>query len=613
MLKTIIAASMLLTSVAMAGKPRTINNVEWLISNADKILTITKVELTDTATIVSFHSENKPNEWIRILKTAFLIGDGGKHYAAKYGIGITLSKRMYMPETGTADFKVVFEPLPRKTMFIDFVEGKNQWQIWGIHQKGTKLPAPGRTYIQSMKLTDRQSFFRSGTGVIRGKFTGGKRPAMISCDVDNFYTGNTYVAAYDVSDDGTFEVEIPVDNPIFDNISCGQFYLAAGDTLDITIDNNGTVAYPTTHEYARLLDLTTNINPEIRISYLSYSKKQKEMSPVEYDKWIGREADRLMTVADYIAKRHNLSPRETHLWKTDILMRCGITLLDYPQTKENRELLNDTDNYTFLRRMPTDDLTCLSLPFAMYYFCNRYQYSTPIFYGKNNNFANDSDDEPIETDKTLFGTDRPSLFLQTTWLYTKSYEFAYGRNPADVLKRIDKRKKHVTFEPAKARLDEIKQELAAPPISTYTLQEDKIPESFRAIMEKYRGKYVYIDFWGITCGPCRVCIEKSQQLRDSLAKVDDIELVFITGERFSGKKPYEEYVAKHLKGEEVYRVTNDEYTRLMALFGFNGIPHYELMAPDGRMIQVKDLRSKFDMKFDLFMNFHNKLTESLTQ
>lgn len=60
---------MLIVMTAQGKKPRVIEQPEWLSSSCGKSLTVTRVEITDTATVLTFHSEYKPNN--RILLPTF--------------------------------------------------------------------------------------------------------------------------------------------------------------------------------------------------------------------------------------------------------------------------------------------------------------------------------------------------------------------------------------------------------------------------------------------------------------------------------------------------------------------------------------------------------------
>ena len=155
-----------------------------------------------------------------------------------------------------------------------------------------------------------------------------------------------------------------------------------------------------------------------------------------------------------------------------------------------------------------------------------------------------------------------------------------------------------TKQIAKQYLDEFKKQLTLPYLTmeaerilenthpekkekSYQLPEGKAADIFRNIIKKHLGKVLFVDFWATTCGPCRGGIEATAHLRKIYKDHPEFQLIYITGEKESPKKAYEEYVEKNLKGEASYYVTDTEYNYLRELFHFNGIPHYELVEKDG--------------------------------
>ena len=76
-------------------------------------------------------------------------------------------------------------------------------------------------------------------------------------------------------------------------------------------------------------------------------------------------------------------------------------------------------------------------------------------------------------------------------------------------------------------------------------------------------------------------IETTAQLRKDYKNHPEIQFIYITDERSSPRKTYDEYVAKNLEGEVSYRIGKNEFEYLRELFKFNGIPHYELIQKDG--------------------------------
>ena len=121
---------------------------------------------------------------------------------------------------------------------------------------------------------------------------------------------------------------------------------------------------------------------------------------------------------------------------------------------------------------------------------------------------------------------------------------------------------------------------------SYSLPEREATTLLKKITDKYKGKYVYLDFWSTFCGPCRANIESSKPWREELRNNPDFEFVYITGDKDSPQKQYDEYVAENLNGAEVYRVPQDEYNKYMDLFKFSGIPHYEALDRNGNVLKI---------------------------
>lgn len=116
---------------------------------------------------------------------------------------------------------------------------------------------------------------------------------------------------------------------------------------------------------------------------------------------------------------------------------------------------------------------------------------------------------------------------------------------------------------------------------SYQLPEGKATDIFRNIIKNHPNKVLFVDFWATSCGPCRGGIEATANLRKIYKNHPEFQFIYITGEKESPRKAYEEYVEKNLKGEASYYVTETEYNYLRELFHFNGIPHYELVEKDG--------------------------------
>ncbi len=593
----------LMTLAAVAKNVRVIDKPEVVLNGVAGTLTVTRVELSDTATVVSFHATYKPGWWIRIAKRSVLIDDAGKAYKARYGDGITLAKQFTMPEAGEADFRVVFDPLPRKTRFIDFSEGPGGWAIWGIHEAGTKMLKPSKKHLKAeadFRCTDDSRFFRKGNITIKGKF-GKKCPAVVEYSGRNPVVQEDHPQVFDVNEDSTFTAVIPVEYPVFGNIKCKNnwvwFYGEPGDTIHMTFDDEQDVTYAEGTRYAKLLALLSNHDADLRIPHSEMRKMVEEKPFGEYAKWCEEKCNELLSKADYFIVRFGLSPEESHLLKTEVRLRCAENLCCANLWRSDRYApdLMDHDSYLPLRRiLGEEDLRWLSHIGNIDILLNRFEFLNPMWVkvietSPTLKMEMATDSMRMAFDNKLFGKTTPSLLHQLTWTKSRNYNNDYNTNPQKADSIAEAHKALMTYPYLRQRLTEIQTAAKAPKNEAYTLPEGKATDVFNDIVKKYRGKYVFVDFWATTCGPCVGAIKSSQALRDSLSKRDDIELVFITSERSSPQQAYDKFVEENLKGEEVYRINDADWSRMMSLFKFLGIPNYEMVTPDGKiMSNIKD-------------------------
>lgn len=106
---------------------------------------------------------------------------------------------------------------------------------------------------------------------------------------------------------------------------------------------------------------------------------------------------------------------------------------------------------------------------------------------------------------------------------------------------------------------------------------------FEAMMEKFKGKVVYVDFWASWCGPCRSGIESIKPLKEEL-KDEDVVFVYITNQS-TPEKTWENMIPD-IKGEH-FRVSDDEWNFLSEKFNISGIPHYVLVDKTSQVVKPK--------------------------
>ena len=113
---------------------------------------------------------------------------------------------------------------------------------------------------------------------------------------------------------------------------------------------------------------------------------------------------------------------------------------------------------------------------------------------------------------------------------------------------------------------------------TPNTEADKV---FDAIISKYKGKVVFVDFWATWCAPCLSGIKKMVPLKEELEN-EDIVFLFIT-DQSSPEETYNNMIPT-IKGEH-YRVSTDEWNYLKIKFKISGIPHYSIVNKEGKVVE----------------------------
>ena len=290
-------------------------------------------------------------------------------------------------------------------------------------------------------------------------------------------------------------------------------------------------------------------------------------------------------------------------------LRFGASDMDrYHQLDSiSKAYLTDTTFYSLMREFPYNDTLMLAMPYKWALF-NRYKYD-PVYYRDsvsrvwNNDrviYANTSCDVDIingayylANDSRLFNSDEPSLmgkicFIQWIGDIIELYASILKDEPSTTADEVIAR----YFTSARSQIKDKRLESMADAVyEQFNLSRvpyKELPDCtgkrvLQSILDKYPGKYVYLDFWSTTCGPCISGIKNTFNNRHYIMtrKYDNFVMVFITDD---SQSRYEPFRKEWLEGAESYRISTDDYNALSGLFNFTAIPHHELITPDGRAL-----------------------------
>ncbi len=120
---------------------------------------------------------------------------------------------------------------------------------------------------------------------------------------------------------------------------------------------------------------------------------------------------------------------------------------------------------------------------------------------------------------------------------------------------------------------------------SYTIPDDTPGgETLKKIIAPYKGNVLFLDFWGIGCGPCRAGMMNQKPLLEKLSDKPFKALYIANADE--GLDACKNWLKKEeIKGEHIF-VSGDEWKLLSGLFNFSGIPFGVLISKDGKIIST---------------------------
>ena len=104
-------------------------------------------------------------------------------------------------------------------------------------------------------------------------------------------------------------------------------------------------------------------------------------------------------------------------------------------------------------------------------------------------------------------------------------------------------------------------------------------------LSEFSGKYILLDFWSLGCGPCMESIPEGNELAREFA--DRLAFVRLS---VDGEKTWKKVLKKVLKEEKSDCVEWNEFkpmgAGLSASYQVNGIPHFVLISPEAKVIDI---------------------------
>ena len=503
-----------------------------------------------------------------------------------------------------------------------------------VYDKIEVMNAPTmQEIVEANPWTVPADWFKTDTITIKGRIEDYDAEEFgftsMACYYDDVFEKDNTVLVLDIADDGTFCKKFLASYPVCNSfIADGSkvffnaipFFARPGETIDISVRKASFGRYECVYNNGSSRDVERWLRTSRKLEGVMKPLWKFEGTFDEANEVADEVWRRAMVRLQHVSRSEDYTPMEVQLALADFQANFGMDYIGcieriargltkseerdsvwYTEILDSAEWKKylDYETYAPMRRIDYDNPLLFACS-SYFLLQNRVQYAKPVredLYkgilseggGMEVNFENYSKKltNNLAALRKFMGADRENLTAQMCVYKEMAQEFDTWRNTDDLLDSLFPLYLDALKNPyIRQKAEQFRNRRLAQTDLATPLPDVPDAELIRNLNAKFPGRFLIIDFWGMTCGPCRAAIQASKELRARVAKRDDVKLIFIAGERTAeGSEAYHNYVNEWLADEVTVCLTNRDFDRLRELFQFNSIPHYETITPDGRRVR----------------------------
>ena len=598
------------------AKDRIVERPPFLAQSSSSI-EIDKIVMSDTVTTVYIKAFYRPKYWIKIATGSVLKDNNGNLYPVRKGIGITLDKEFWMPESGEAEFQLTFPPIPQNVTCLDFSEGdfEGAYKIWGIQlDKKTfskfKLPKDVTVTKADHKMTLPEPVVKYAKAILKGRILDYQKgmPNKGSLYFQDVIRDEAQEGKIRIQDDGTFyhEMNVFMVTPCMIRCPFGavSYLLAPGETTSVVINLRENA-----RKQSHLRQAEKPYGKEIYYGgYLAGVQQELADHPMSFSFTEGNSYE------EYQQQIIKLNGKTAEEYKAQILARLPEFRKQITQSKGSpayKEIINtDLELSAALKIIETErnlKLVHIMTNGLEGEKANKYYAETKIdipqgYYESLQDFTY------ILSPKACYNSRYPILFdiirrigiddkilkslsnhTAASYLIQNLKAQMIGVSMRDLNPLNDKQKAELSTMPAAyndmalaMNNDLLKQIEINKKKTGFTVNETgevSNEDLFPSIISKFRGHTLLVDFWATWCGPCRSANKQILPMKEEL-KDKDIIYLYITGET-SPLGPWKNMIPD-IHGEH-FRVTDEQWSYLREKFSIRGVPTYFVIDKEGNI------------------------------